>query len=221
MSQAVIYCKGLSIRTLIDYNCYLLLSHNTKASFVVIWQTYSWILSYIGHCRAQYAAAGTRDRPVYSQIMRNVFTITVQSILKRFAVLERVIQVVHFQHFPIGNRLYMQPSSTRFINGWFRFSLKPQIYTSVVPEGFYNLTGNDVTSWVRSVANRINVFIFWLYSGHHFSITVQQISNRVTVLEQKRWFMCVLLSKPISIFKKFILTPKTVLQGTCRRLRIT
>ena len=55
-----------------------------------------------------------------------------------------------------------------------------KIYQTVALDSLYISTRNDVIVYFRSVANRINVFIF----GHDCSITVQSNSKRFTVLEK-------------------------------------
>ena len=54
------------------------------------------------------------------------------------------------------------PSSTHYINGRFRFfsqtteARNAQIYADIFPEGLCIMTGNDVTSYFRSAANRVH-----------------------------------------------------------------
>ena len=36
------------------------------------------------------------------------------------------------------------------------FKFNPQVYRSLIPEGVYALNGNDVISFFRSAANRVN-----------------------------------------------------------------
>ena len=60
-----------------------------------------------------------------------------------------------------------------------------KIDQNVTFDGFYILTGNDVTAYFWSAANLINVSIFWVMFGSLFldNVSIHSISRRFTVLE--------------------------------------
>ena len=58
-----------------------------------------------------------------------------------------------------------------------------KINRKVALDSLYISAGNDVINYFRSVANRINVFIFGSYSGRDFSIIIRPIPKMFTVLE--------------------------------------
>ena len=62
------------------------------------------------------------------------------------------------------------------------------------------LNENDIITNFRSSANRINVFIYGSYFDRDFSITVQSISKRFTVLERMIQMLHFLFCNPLDIF---------------------
>ena len=72
---------------------------------------------------------------------------------------------------------------------WFFFNISEitrgsnfKIYNNVAHDSLYLSTGTDVTIYFRSAASRTNLSILDHVRGHDFSITIQPISKRFTVL---------------------------------------
>ena len=154
------------------YNSILLISASTDTSicsltrhrfiiFYLLWEAYplrsernvtSWASKNLHVALDSLYISKLHDQllPVHCKLHKRDFSTTVvQQISKRFTVLERVIQVLHFLlckslevfvHRPENGAQMVQPSSMHYVKDWFRFYrklLKPVTFNSNDVIGYF------------------------------------------------------------------------------------